>query len=321
MKIKFGILALIASIVLFGCATTNAVVNPSEIEFKEITGAEYCQKTGSWSSYEANSKLSSLYASTKGYKLTDVYITGAGEETLNNGTKEIILGLKAPRNGNEVSVYAKDFLTKILQNDATWADRLDSVQNDEKFNGHYTVWLYAQQEGNFLDGYTTKVFVYNIEGIPSQEEIDAAKAAAEAERIAKEEAEKKAKAEKYAALNAKAKTLAQGYTYHGIEEVEKNCKLFINGALESGHAYYISGFVVKYGGSMAKIEYGDGFFFSSQSSAVYVDYISQKVKGEVVEAGVTNLFGQSIETPLTVVVAGGKGYSKTPVVLGIVEEK
>ena len=139
MKIKFGILALLASIVLFGCSTTNAVVNPSEIEFKEITGAEYCQKAGSLSSYEANSKLSSLYASSKGYKLTDVYITGAGEPTLNNRTEEIILRLKAPINGNEVCVYAKDFITKTLQDDATWADRLDAVHNNENYNGHYTV--------------------------------------------------------------------------------------------------------------------------------------------------------------------------------------
>lgn len=72
---------------------------------------------------------------------------------------------------------------------------------------------------------------------------------------------------------------------------------------------------------MAKIEYGDGFFFSSQSSAVYVDYISQKVKGEVVEAGVQSLFGQTIEIPLKVVVAGGKGITKTPVVLGLIEDK
>ena len=145
--------------------------------------------------------------------------------------------------------------------------------------------------------------------------------AAEAERIANEEAEKKAQAEKYAKLNATGKSIANGYIYHGAEEVEKNCKLFANGALESGHAYYISGFIVKYGGSMAKIEYGDGFFFSSQSNAVYVDYVNQKVKGEVVEAGVTNLFGQTIETPITVIVAGGKGVTKIPVVLGIIEEK
>ena len=127
--------------------------------------------------------------------------------------------------------------------------------------------------------------------------------------------------EKYAKLNATGKSIANGYIYHGAEEVEKNCKLFANGALESGHAYYISGFVVKYGGSMAKIEYGDGFFFSSQSNAVYVDYISQKVKGEVVEAGITDLFGKTIEIPITVVVAVGKGYSKTPVILGIIKEE
>ena len=317
-------LLLFISTIFVSCISTNVSENPSEIDYAEITGAEYCEKAGSWNSYEANTKLTSLYSSNKGYKLTDVYITGAGTEILNDGTEEVVLGLKAPKNGNEVRVYAKDFLTKTLQNDATWADRLDAVQNNEKYNGHYTVWLYAKQETDF-HGYTTKnttkVFVYNIEGIPSQEEVDDAKVAAEAERIAKEEAEKKAKAEKYAALNAKAKTIAQDYTYHGIEEVEKNCKLFINGALESDHAYYITGFIVKYGGSMAKIEYGDGLFFSSQSSAVYVDYISQKVKGEVIEAGITDFFGKTIETPLTVVVAGGKGYSNTPVVLGIVEDK
>ena len=311
---KLSIFLLFTSIFfLFGCVSTSSVSTPpSEIEYKEISGKEYF-----------SSSNSNLYSSKSGYKVSDVFILGA--DTRNeNGITEGLLKIANDKNawGDNVRyVYATEFIKNINEQDSTWIDRLDAVRNEEKFNGHYTVYLYAKQEGNFLDGYTTKVFVYNIEGVPSQEEIDSAKAAAEAERIAKEEAEKKAKAEKYAALNAKAKALAQGYTYHGAEEVEKNCKLFINGALETGHAYYISGFVVKYGGSMAKIEYGDGFFFSSQSSAVYVDYINQKVKGEVVEAGVTNLFGQSIETPLTVVVAGGKGYSKTPVVLGIVEEK
>ena len=311
---KLSIFLLFTSIFfLFGCVSTSSVSTPpSEIEYKEISGKEYF-----------SSSNSNLYSSKSGYKVSDVFILGA--DTRNeNGITEGLLKIANDKNawGDNVRyVYATEFIKNINEQDSTWIDRLDAVRNEEKFNGHYTVYLYAKQEGNFLDGYTTKVFVYNIEGVPSQEEIDSAKAAAEAERIAKEEAEKKAKAEKYAALNAKAKALAQGYTYHGAEEVEKNCKLFINGALETGHAYYISGFVVKYGGSMAKIEYGDGFFFSSQSSAVYVDYINQKVKGEVVEAGVTNLFGQSIETPLTVVVAGGKVYSKTPVVLGIVEEK
>ena len=40
----------------------------------------------------------------------------------------------------------------------------------------------------------------------------------------------------------------------------------------------------------------DSELYSSQSNAVYVDYVNQKVKGEVVEAGVTNLFEQIAKT-------------------------
>ncbi len=313
MKKSFGLLIAIISIVLFGCATTsNISVAPSEIEYKEISGKNYF-----------SSRDSELYSSQKGYKITDVFILGADKRN-ENGTTEALLKLaidKSAWGDNVRYVYATDFIKNIAETDPTWGDRVDAVANNEKYNGHYIVYAYGRTEGNFLDGYITKVIIYNIEGVPTQEQIDSDKAAAEAERIAKEEAEEKAKAEKYAKLNAAGKALANGYTYHGVEEVEKNCKLFANGALESGHAYYISGFVVKYGGSMAKIEYGDGFFFSSQSNAVYVDYVNQKVKGEVVEAGVTNLFGQTIETPITVIVAGGKGVTKIPVVLGIIEEK
>ena len=311
MKKLFGLLITIISIVLISCATTSNVA-PSEIEYKEIAGNLYF-----------NSRDADLYSSTKGYKISDVFILGADTKN-DNGNTEVILKLASEKNawGDKVRyVYATDFFKNIAVADPTWIDRLDSVRNEEKYNGHYTVYVYGRNEGNFLDGYTTKVTIYNIEGVPSQEQIEADKEAAEAERIAKEEADKKAKAEKYAKLNAAGNALANGYTYHGVEEVEKNCKLFANGALESGHAYYISGFVVKYGGSMAKIEYGDGFFFSSQSNAVSVDYISQKVKGEVVEAGITDLFGKTIEIPITVVVAGGKGYLKTPVILGIIKEE
>ena len=318
MKKSFGLLIAIISIVLFGCATTsNIFVEPSEIEYEEISGKNYFGPRD----YE-------LDTSKKGYKITDVFILGTFKR-YENGTPETLLKFaidKSAEYDNVCYAYATDFIKNIAETDPTWVDRVNAVANNEKYNGHYIVYIYERTEGNFLDGYITKVVIYNIEGVPTQEQIDSDKvaaeaAAAEAERIAKEEAEKKAKAEKYAKLNSAGKSLANGYTYHGVEEVEKNCKLFANGALESGHAYYISGFVVKYGGSMAKIEYGDGFFFSSQSNAVYVDYVNQKVKGEVVEAGVTNLFGQTIETPITVIVAGGKGVTKIPVVLGIIEEK
>lgn len=116
------------------------------------------------------------------------------------------------------------------------------------------------------------------------------------------------------------KQLAKGYTFHGIEEDDLSRKLFVNRALEPGHAYLVSGFVVQYGGSYVAIEYGDGFFFSSRSSSVIVNYASQRVKAEIVDAGVTSLMGQTIEMPLTVVVAAGTGPSGTPVVLGLVED-
>ncbi|MDE7140327.1 MAG: WVD2 family protein [Treponemataceae bacterium] len=141
---------------------------------------------------------------------------------------------------------------------------------------------------------------------------------AEKERLAAEEKAQE-KAKRNAERDAKAKALAKGYVFHGIDENDRNRKLFTGGALEAGHAYYISGFVVKYGGTMAAIEYADGLFFSSRSSAVYVDYIDQKLKGEIVEAGITTLLGTTIESPLSVVVAGGKAPLHTPVVIGLVE--
>lgn len=144
------------------------------------------------------------------------------------------------------------------------------------------------------------------------------------EKRAAEEAEQKRraaeeKAKQNAARDAKGKEIAKGYVYHGIEEDSRNCKLFASKALEEGHAYCISGFVLKYGGSMAAIEYADGFLFSSQSSAVSVEYINQKVKGEIVEAGLTSFFGKTLGVPLTVVVAGGKAPLHTPIVIGLIE--
>ena len=214
MKKLFGLLITIISIVLIGCATTSNVA-PSEIEYKEIAGNLYF-----------NSRDADLYSSTKGYKITDVFILGA--DTRNeNGTTEALLKLATDRNawGDNVRyVYATDFIKNIKETDSTWIDRLDSVRNEEKYNGHYTVYVYGRNEGNFLDGYTTKVTIYNIEGVPSQEQIEADKEAAEAERIANEEAEKKAQAEKYAKLNATGKSIANGYIYHGAEEGEiVNC--------------------------------------------------------------------------------------------------
>lgn len=53
-----------------------------------------------------------------------------------------------------------------------------------------------------MDGYKTRVIVYNIEGVPTQEQIDSDKA------------EQKVK------IDPAGKRLAQGYIYHGIDEKE-----------------------------------------------------------------------------------------------------
>lgn len=307
MRKVFGLASTLFLLsLLAGCASTELI--PSEIEYKEITADEY-QNTSSASRTD-------WFSSQKGYKISDVTIFYP-TITTENGAEEVVFEIRGQR-----IVYATDYIKRTNQTAQDFKKRLDSLYNNNKYNGHYTIYVYGIQEwGHSILGYNskTKVILYDIEGIPSQEQLDAEAAAEEKERAEKAAAEEKARAEKNARMNARGKEIAKGYVYHGIDENSKSRNLFSNGALESGHAYCISGFVVKYGGSMAAIENGDGLFFSFQSSAVYVDYISQKVKGEVVSASVTSILGQKLEIPVTVVVAGGSGITKTPVVLGLVE--
>lgn len=210
---------------------------------------------------------------------------------------------------------------KVLQDDSDkythYAVEYEDPENSLIFSAQ------GQRIGNY-SGFEDNCMVISISiSEDYKKRIDEKRAAEEAEKerlaaIAAEE-ELRKKEQKKAELDAKAKAIAKGYVYHGIDENERSRKLFTGGALEVGHAYYISGFVVKYGGTMAAIEYGDGFFFSSRSSAVYVDYINQKVKGDVIEAGIRTLFGETLESPLTVVVVGGKAPLHMPVVIGLVK--
>lgn len=159
------------------------------------------------------------------------------------------------------------------------------------------------------NGFEDNCMVINISiSEDYKKRIDEKRAAEEAEKerlaviAAEEEARKKA--QKKAELDAKAKAIARGYVYHGIEEVNQNNKLFNGGALEEGHAYYISGYYVEWGGSALCDK--DYIFYNHKYTCV--DYISQKVKGEVVsETG-----------SVTVVVVGGKAPLHTPVVIGFV---
>jgi hypothetical protein len=164
--------------------------------------------------------------------------------------------------------------------------------------------------------------LYQIDGLMSMEEAEAYAAQQKAEKEATEAAEAKAKAEKEAAeakakaerqkvRDEKAKALAKGYTYHDAAEDAQSRKLFNSGALEEGHAYYVSGYMVGSGGLTG------GVITSLFGDPTYhlVEYASQKVKGEVVGASQT-IFGT---LPVSVVIAGGKPPLRIPVILGLIE--
>ncbi len=309
MKKLLEFVVVTVSVFLTGCLSTQTAekeINPADIEYKEISAKDYCDSTAS------QSGLEELWSNTEGFKVTDVFIV---EARAADGNTDIIFKLNSSADrfrGSEV--YCMDYLKTMEETEdvSAWAKRVDSVQNNENFNGHFTFYLYKKRDGNLWAGYHTKVIVYNIEGVPTQEQIDADKA----ERIAKEEAEQKAREEakiqKKIAADNKGKILAKGYVYHGVDEDEKNAMLFANGALEEGHAYYISMYMVFAGGSMG----GAVTNIFANPEYHYVNYASQKVKGEVVAAGNT-VFGNF---PVSVVVAGGKSPMNTPVVLGVIEE-
>lgn len=277
MKFSFVALAVFA---LFGCAS----INPAEIQYTEISAKEF---------FDTDPK--DLYAKSQGYKVTDVHIAN-----INNFLQETWIEIKNPNDSfRPQAASVTDFLIDKTQNDPTWEERFNSIRFNERFNGHFTVYLYLQEESSFA----WKLIVYNIEGIPTQEQIDASIAEEEKARTEQEAAEEKAYREKLARLDEKGKQIAKDYIYHGTEDVIKNWSLFRKGALEEGHAYYISGFVMKSGGTMAIIE-------GWENSPVFVTYKNQKIKGECAS-----------EYKSTVIVAGGKAPMHTPIVLGLIKEE
>jgi hypothetical protein len=159
------------------------------------------------------------------------------------------------------------------------------------------------------------LFIDKIEGLMSITEVAAIEAKQKAEAEAKAaEAEARAaqaKADRQKALDEKAKSLVRGYTYHGAAENTQSSKLFDGGALEEGHAYYISAFMIGGGGLMG------GVITSLFANPTYhvVEYASQKVKGEVVGTS-QSLFGT---LPVSVIIAGGKPPLRIPIILGLLE--
>ena len=196
--------------------------------------------------------------------------------------------------------------TSFIQNNPDFFKRIE-------FDKKYTVYIKLKKERAFLFFVDTSLVLEKIKGLRTVNEIRTEKAEREAaaERAAEEKriAEDKARAEKRKARNEKASALAKGYVYHGIDESDKNAKLFDGGALEAGHAYYISSYLISAGGSMG----GAIVSLFRDPHYRYVNYISQKVKGEVINAE-RSIFGD-----ISVVVAGGKAPMYIPVILGVVE--
>lgn len=120
------------------------------------------------------------------------------------------------------------------------------------------------------------LLIDSIEDLPTQEEFEAEKQAKAQERAELIATVKKIQADKKQANDEKAKAIAKGYTYHGIDEAEKNARLFTNRALEIGHAYYLSDFRIANNlKSFAQVSGG---------TPVLVEYATQTLKGEILEA-------------------------------------
>ena len=305
MKKAILIIVLI-SLSLVSCISTRQQIKPEEIQYKEISAAEYF-----------NSDLSTLYIKETGYKINNAFIVDAYADTYTGRAYIKISSMMNKNTGDNID--ATEFVLTMNKKDSNWANRMDSVSRNTNFNGHYTVYVYKKEVGNWLDGYSTKVFLYTIGGIPSQDQIDADKEEQKRKQEEKDAATAKAIENLRQRYDEIGKEIADGYIYHGINELDKNWKLFENGALASGHAYYIGNLIIKDSGRMAAIEHGDGVFISYQGTPVYIDYINLKVKSEVIDAGFTSLLGKTYEIPVTVVVAGGKGdFLNTPVILGII---
>ena len=154
--------------------------------------------------------------------------------------------------------------------------------------------------------------VYNIEGVPTYEKIEMDIAAEEKARADKEEADAKAKAESDVAKKAKEKEIAKGFIYHGRNEASENSTLFQGGALQKGHAYYITGFApAKYSPTNAAVIKS----LFGESNPIHVSYKDQKVKSDVMNA--SSLWGEYL--PVTVILTADTVLPNRAVVIGLVE--
>lgn len=282
---------VVLTLVFFGCES----VPKGSLGYKEMTEEEFeenCKAVGGGYTRE---KQQSKY-------MEDLYDDGYAGLKISG-----VLG-KNIKKAQGWDWYYDSYYAGYLRCDEYYSEHPDTwerLDNDRE----YVVQIRIKREYQSSSyEYRYSGEIENIEGLRPLEEIQAEKEAAKRAEEEKKAAEDKAKDEK-------GKALANGYIYHGIDEADNNYKLFSYGALESGHAYYIKDF------GLISNETAVG----RNNEYIYVTYIDQQTRGKVLDASSkvesAYLFGQLIYTGKrsTVVVAGGKGYSKTPVVLGLVE--
>lgn len=304
----FFIVGFICS--LIGCAS----VDPSQIEYKEVSIGELTSTS--------NSAVKGT-----GYKITDAYISGFGSEfgASYDGTR-LYFNYKGGNNGAALC-------DKYLSTDATLESRIiNAISYDKKYHysregeyenskyqGHFTIYIYYD-----VDYYNTyystvlKPYLYKIEGVPTQEQIDVDIAAAEAEiqaekeaqaereRIAEEkrqeEAEKARIAEQEAAEKAaaeEAERLAKLEEEHknAIKAVEENRKSLDRRARQMANGYAYHGYEQENVNSRLftgdALEKGHAYLIIGCSISsdgdymgdTFVEYVSTKVKQDVLLAG------------------------------------
>ena len=295
MKKTLYLLAAVIPLMLFSCASTDVV--PSDIQFTEIKGDDYL-----------DTYMNQLIEKSNAYKIVDVYISHIDDVSKieTNPRADFYMEIAESPNGfRGRRVLANNFAKKMIETDPSWFERLKAVHNNERYNGHYTVYLYFKDIGNIMSGSDFVGVVYNIEGVPTYEKI-------EMDIAADKEADAKAKAESDAAKKTKEKEIAKGFIYHGRNEASENSTLFQGGALEKGHAYYIKGFApAKYSPTNAAVIMS----LFGESNPVLVSYKDQKVKADVMNA--TSLWGEYL--PVTVIVTADTVLPNRAVVIGLVE--
>ncbi|WP_287046285.1 hypothetical protein [Treponema sp.] len=224
MKKTLYLLAAVIPLMLFSCASTDVV--PSDIQFTEIKGDDYL-----------DTYMNQLIEKSNAYKIVDVYISQIDDVSKieTNPRADFYMEIAESPNGfRGRRVLANNFAKKMIETDPSWFERLKAVHNNERYNGHYTVYLYFKDIGNIMSGSEFIGVVHDIEGVPTYEKIDMDNETEKKARADKEEADAKAKAEADAAKDAKGKEIAQGYIYHGINEASENSTLFQGGALKKG---------------------------------------------------------------------------------------